>query len=398
MNILILGGGKSGEHEVSLVSAAAIARNVDPGKHRVLLCGIRKDGRWFLQSDDELTRLRGDNTAALRISGERPLSVVPGVGIWDQAGGSLLPVEVVFPVLHGSFGEDGTIQGLLELAELPYVGCTVLGSAVTMDKDLTKRLLAHAGVPVVPWVCVNATTAASVTAAVATATATGTAPVTGAATGMAGGVTGASTGLGFPLFVKPANAGSSVGITKAHDRAELGAALEEAFRWDRRVLLEQAVEAREIEAAVTGSASEGVVVHGFGEVRPTHEFYDYAAKYTDPEGAALLAPAPLEAPLQQALTDAARTAYLALECAGLARIDFFVDKVTGAWFLNEVNTMPGFTPISMFPRICETSGLSYGAQIESLIQSAVAQFRERRALATNFEHVGAVPGAKGGLV
>jgi D-alanine-D-alanine ligase len=368
MNVLVLGGGKSGEHEVSLVSAAAIVRNIDAAKHRVYAGGIAKTGRWFLQDPGELERLRSDKNAALRIAEDTPLSVIPGAGLF--AGDKRLPLDVVFPALHGSFGEDGTVQGLFELAELPYVGCPVMSSSITMDKEKTKLLWAQAGLPVVPWVT-----------------------VTRAGQGKSAPLLGQGEArFGYPVFVKPANGGSSVGISKATDRTALEAALGEAFRWDDKVLIEQAMDAREIECSVIGDGvlDEEITVYAAGEVAPKHEFYDYDAKYIDPNGAALLIPAKLSEEKLGEIREVAAKAYAALDCSGLSRLDFFVDKKTSKLYLNEINTMPGFTPISMFPKICAYFGLSYPDLIERLLQAGIRRFRAKRSLATS------LPGADSG--
>ncbi|MDR3283960.1 MAG: D-alanine--D-alanine ligase [Treponema sp.] len=361
MNVLVMGGGKSGEHEVSLVSAAAIIRNIDIAKHTVYAAGVSKDGRWFLQDDRELERLRNDKTASLRIAEDTPLSVVPGEGLFAQ--GKRLPADIVFPALHGTFGEDGTIQGLFELAELPYAGCGVLASSVAMDKEKTKLLWTQAKLPVVPWVTVAKADERRFALL----------------------LDEAESQLGYPLFVKPANAGSSVGISKAKDRTALEAALGEALKWDDKVLIEKAVDAREIECSIIGDGvlDGDITVYAAGEVSPRHEFYDYDAKYTDPEGAALLIPAQLNADKLTEVREIAAKAYAALDCSGLSRLDFFLDKKTGALYLNEINTMPGFTPISMFPKICAQAGLSYPDLIEHLLQAGIRRFRARRSLSTS---------------
>ncbi|MDR3311823.1 MAG: D-alanine--D-alanine ligase [Spirochaetaceae bacterium] len=366
MNILILGGGKSGEHEVSLVSAASIARHIDTVRHTVHLGGIAKDGRWYLLGDGELSRLRGDETAAFRISGnEQELVVRPGAGIALARGGSLA-VDVVFPALHGTFGEDGTIQGLLECAGLPYVGCGVMASAVAMDKEKTKILWSHAGLPVVPWVCLCRADLD-----------------TG---GMREKAAQAEARFGYPVFVKPACTGSSVGITKTKNREELEAAVLEAFTWDNKVILEKGMNAREIECSVTGNSvlDHQAVMHEAGEVVPHAEFYDYNAKYIDPDGAALLIPAPLGCAQRELIAYIARLAYAALDCSGLARVDFFLDKGSGDIYLNEINTMPGFTAISMFPKMCAAAGVAYPDLIELLLQDAVRRFRAFQSLRTDW--------------
>jgi D-alanine-D-alanine ligase len=263
---------------------------------------------------------------------------------------------VVFPVLHGTFGEDGTIQGLFEMAGLAYVGAGVLGSAVGMDKDKAKALWIHEGLPVVPYAAVKENDWSRLETRQ---------PI----------IEKAEREFGYPLFVKPACAGSSVGAGKAENRPGLVKALDEAFLWDGKALIEPFVPAREIECSVTGN--ENPQAYTPGEVAPTHEFYDYEAKYVDPNGAALLIPAALDEGKLQAVREIAVRAYRAAEIEGLARVDFFVRKDTGELFLNEVNTMPGFTTISMFPKMCEASGLAYDRLLDRLIGHAVERWKKR---------------------
>ncbi len=360
--IAVVYGGRSGEHEVSLVSAASVARNLDPKTNDVLLVGIAKDGRWYLQEERELARCRAGAAAlGLAADKDRQVAVVPGGGrdgglVRLAAAGTVpLRVDAVFPVLHGTFGEDGTIQGLFEMAGLPYVGAGVIGSAIGMDKDKAKSLWIQAGLPVVPYLAVREAD-------------------------WNGGrrrdiVETAERAFPYPLFVKPSCAGSSVGAGKASGRAELERALDAAFAWDDKALVEPFVPAREIECSVTGN--EAPEAYTPGEVAPTHEFYDYEAKYVDPDGAALIIPADLPTEALAKVKDIAVKAYRAAEIVGLARVDFFVRKDTGEIFLNEVNTMPGFTGISMFPKMCEASGLSYPALLEKVIALALARHGKR---------------------
>lgn len=366
MNVAILYGGRSGEHEVSRVSAASIARNLDPGKHRPLLVGIDHDGAWHLQDDDELERCRaGSPSLGIAASPERRVSVTPG---GSSPGGFLLarapggprelPVDAVFPVLHGTYGEDGTVQGLLEMAGLPYVGAGVLGSAVGMDKEKAKALWIQAGLPTVPYVAIRAVEWAAKDKRLTL-------------------IDKAERDFAYPLFVKPACAGSSVGAGKAADRAALEAAAAEAFRWDDKILVEPFVAAREVECSVTGN--DRIEAYTPGEIVTRHDFYDYEAKYVDPDGAALLIPADLEEPGLRSVRELAVKAYRAAELCGLARVDFFVRKDNGQILLNEVNTMPGFTTISMFPKMCEASGLSYPALLDKLLDLAVERHRARAA-------------------
>lgn len=374
MTVAVIYGGKSGEHEISLISAASVARNINK-KNQIILIGITKDGRWFLQNDSELERIRKDAKASFKISENKncEITVMPGMGMNAfSAGGKQLRIDVAFPVLHGTFGEDGTIQGLFEMADIPYVGCGVMASSVTMDKEKTKAVWQAAGLPVVPYMTMRRTDLldshrydAMVQQAVDT--------------------------LKFPLFVKPCSAGSSDGASKATNAKELSVALLDAFQWDDKVLIEKAVNAREVECSVTGNAmtapadsvTETVKAYGPGEIVPTHTFYDYDAKYNDPDGAALKIPAGLPDTMLRKIRTTAIAAYKALDCSGLSRVDFFVDKDTGTLYLNEINTMPGFTSISMFPKLCDSESLHFPELTDLLIDEAVMRYRTRAALQTS---------------
>ncbi len=348
MTVCILYGGRSGEHEVSLRSAASVVKNLDPSRYAVVGVGIDKAGRWHLQ--DSLDASPG--ALAVRPS-TRPLAVVPGQGL--AVDGTPLALDCVFPVLHGTYGEDGTVQGLLDLAGLPYVGAGVLGSSVSMDKEVTKRLWRDHGLPIVEFAVVR--------------------PGDGEREWR-----GAASGLGYPLFVKPCAAGSSLGASRVDDQPGLAAALADALRYDARALLERCVDAREIECSVIGNGAPRAFVPG--EVVPagSHGFYSYEAKYTDPDGAALQAPARISPALQEKIMRLAEAAYAAVRCEGMARVDFFLERGTEAVFLNEINTIPGFTSISMFPRMCEVAGLPYGKLLDTLIELAVTRHQERTRL------------------
>ena len=375
MNLAILFGGKSSEHEVSLVSASSVARNLDSSKYNVIPIGIAKSGKWFLQSDQELARVRADQKAAFKITEDpaKIVSVIPG-GKKDAflVDGKSLQVDAVFGVVHGTFCEDGVMQGLLEAAEVPYVGCGVMASGITMDKEKTKVIWNDSGLPVVPYYCFtradindNKRYDALVEKVIAD--------------------------FGFPLFVKPCNAGSSVGASKASNARELSMALGEAFTWDNKVLVEKSINAREIECSVTGNAViqnpdnafSAVRSYTPGEINPTHEFYDYDAKYNDPDGASLNIPANLDENTAKEIKALAEKAYTVLDCSGLSRVDFFIDKDTGKIYLNEINTIPGFTSISMFPKMCEAAGLAYKDLITLLIDEAVERFNEGKKLLTS---------------
>lgn len=349
MNVLILCGGRSAERDVSCVSAAAILRRLSP-RHRPLLVRIGVDGRWRLRDDParfashkEPWRLPQDGALArLELGGPPRL----------RAGSRLLPVGVAIPALHGPFGEDGTVQGLLELAGVPYVGCGVLASAAGMDKVTTKRLAREAGLPLLPYAVIEEP-----------------------------GDLGAARRLAAkpPVFVKPARLGSSVGVYKVDSPGALAGAVRAALRFDTTVIVEKGVSAREIECAVLGDGSraEASVV---GEIRPRAEFYSYEAKYLDPRGAELVVPAEIPAPLARAVQRMSKKAFGMIGGHGLARVDFLLDRRTGrAWF-NEINTFPGFTAVSMYPRLWEASGIPFSSLVARLIGLALERHRRRSRL------------------
>ena len=369
MTIALIYGGKSGEHEVSLMSGAAVARHIDK-KHKLILIGITKDGRWFLQDDAELERVRSDQKSALTVTEKesREIRVAPGMKSTSfSAGGKALDIDVAFAVLHGTNGEDGTVQGLFETADIPYVGCSVAASALTMDKEKTKVVLQAAGIPIVPYVTLRKSDVLDSCAYDAL-------------------VQKAVDELGFPLFVKPCAAGSSNGASKAENAKALSVALTDAFLWDDKVLIEKAIHARELECAVTGNAAAEnertrVTVYGPGEIVLTHEFYDYNAKYKDSDGVRI--PADISKNVREKIRSIALEAYKTVDASGLSRIDFFLDKDTGEIYLNEINSMPGFTAISMFPKACESEGLNFTDLTELLIEEALLRRKEKRALKTS---------------
>jgi D-alanine-D-alanine ligase len=352
LRVGVLFGGRSGEHEVSLISAASVIQALDPEKYEAVPIGITKDGRWLA------------GTAAHKMlpdvlrSGERVmLSADPNVAALVPVSNSrpdALRVDVVFPVLHGTYGEDGTVQGLLDLAGLPFVGSGVLGSAVGMDKDMQKRLFLQARLPVGDFLAITRA----------------------AWEKSRGKVLGAIRNkFRFPVFVKPATLGSSVGMTKAHDAKELAAAMDLAAEFAQKILVERAIRGREIEVSVLGNEDPKASIPG--EIVPHREFYDYAAKYLE-EGTRLLIPAKLNRAQVKRFQDYAVRAFRALECLGMARVDFFLEQRTGRILLNEINTIPGFTSISMYPKLWEASGLSYRNLLDSLIELALAQHREKQ--------------------
>jgi D-alanine-D-alanine ligase len=361
LKVGILFGGRSAEHEVSLVSATSVINALDKSKYDVVPIGITKEGRWLSTVN-----------AVQLLKEHAPIEQLPEhVLLPDPRKQSLVNIstafpqdahrlDVIFPVIHGTFGEDGTIQGLFELADIPYVGAGVLGSSVGMDKVIAKRLLQQAKIPVTtdvaflfkeyqkkPKPCIAAI----------------------------------EKKLRYPCFVKPPNQGSSVGISKAHNRKELIAAIETAGEYDRKILVEKAaVTPREIEFSVLGN--DDPIVSLPGEIIPSNEFYDYDAKYVDGKSKAII-PAAISKPVLKRMQQCAVTAFKALECAGMARVDFFLQK-NGKFYLNEINTIPGFTSISMYPKLWEASGVQYPDLLDRLIQLAIERHNEKKSLRTFF--------------
>ncbi|HUO26522.1 MAG TPA: D-alanine--D-alanine ligase family protein [Candidatus Aquilonibacter sp.] len=392
LRVGILFGGRSGEHEVSLLSAASVLSAIDKDKYEVVPIGITKDGRWLTAEHAE-NLLQGklvieprhlragdpETTPAAAVLAKGESVVVPPEPVHRQSG--LMPfqtdsaltrrasdrainVDVIFPVLHGTFGEDGTIQGLLELADIPYVGAGVLGSATGMDKDIMKSLFLAAEIPIVKHITIlrsawekNPKQTHKLV----------------------------ESKLKYPVFVKPANLGSSVGISKAHDCAELGPAIAEAARFDRKIVIEQGVggkkKAREIECSVLGNDEPVASIPG--EIVPSKEFYDYDAKYLD-EGSQLIIPAKLTKAETKRVQELAVRAFKAVDCSGLARVDFLMEpgsrggRQSAKIYLNEINTMPGFTAISMYPKLWAASGLSYPELIDRLIQLGIERHRDKK--------------------
>ena len=355
--VAVLFGGRSAEHEISCISARSVIDALDPDRNEVVPIGITREGRWHRLSgppalpseSGEMPQVTDGSGAAVELASEA------GSRELVAADGSREPIDVVFPVLHGPFGEDGTVQGLLELAGVPYVGAGVLGSAIGMDKDVQKRLFRDVGLPVGPYEAVHETDRRDDPDA----------------------VDAAVEALGYPVFTKPATLGSSVGVRKVAGPDGLGAALDEAFRYARLAVVERAFEgAREIECAVLGN--DEPVASLAGEIVPEgHEFYDYEAKYLDEHGAQLSIPADLEPEVLEEVQRLAVAAFRAIRCAGMARVDFFLEGEDVLW-VNEANTVPGFTSISMYPNLWEASGLSYADLVERLLELAVERHEAER--------------------
>lgn len=365
LKVGVIFGGRSGEHEVSLRSAESIINALDRAKYEVVPIAITKEGRWL--SSSEATRLlpsavlaqADQHVAILGDPTERGLTYVSGKQAADERG----KLDVVIPVLHGTYGEDGTIQGLLEMADVPYVGCGVLASSAGMDKVIMKRLFREAGLPIVEFVHFLRTQWEADPLLIESRIV---------------------AELGFPCFVKPANLGSSVGISKATDAKSLGEAIRLAAKFDRKLIVERGVDAREIEVSVLGNDNPQASLPG--EIVPqTAAFYDYKAKYVDDKGARLVLPAEISPELTAEIQQLAVRAFQAIDGAGLARVDFFLEKDAGRLLVNEINTMPGFTSISMYPKLWEVSGIRYADLLDQLIELAFARHREKSRNQTSYE-------------
>lgn len=364
LTIGVLYGGRSGEHDVSLCSAASVVAALDKTKYDVVAIGIDRDGRWYVQDRPEIIADKDfGRILSLKKKGAWLVNHFEDrnrLHLYDMdSRGKKVVVDLVFPVLHGTYGEDGTMQGLLELARVPYVGVDVAGSAIGMDKDVAKRLLAQAGVPVAPWITVSRPDWLARRQKI---------------------LRGALSRLEMPVFVKPLCTGSSVGIKKVKVKKDLAPAVDYAFGFDTRIMIEKGIDCREIECAVLGNEDPRASV--LGEILPTHEFYSYEAKYLDPEGAKMNIPAKIPARLAAAIRKCAVLGYRALNCNSMARVDFFLDKKTKAFYLNEINTLPGFTSISMYPKLWEATGLSYSGLLDRLVELALARHREKSAVTT----------------
>jgi D-alanine-D-alanine ligase len=383
LKVGILFGGRSGEHEISLLSAASVLKAINKQKYDVVPIGITKDGRWLTDSHAEQllagNKTSGESGSNLRAGdpqatpgavvlakGEAvivpPVPQARGLMPFESAASSGqkgIDVDVIFPVLHGTFGEDGTIQGLFELADIPYVGAGVLGSSAGMDKDIMKQLFAGAGLTIVKHVTVLRSQWEK---------------------DKKKAIKLVESKLKYPVFVKPANLGSSVGISKAHDRKELGPAIEMAAGYDRKIVIEEGVggkkhKARELEVAILGNDEPKAST--VGEIIPAAEFYDYNAKYID-EGSVPVIPAKISKKQLKEVQGMAVRAFQSVDCSGLARVDFLMDPKNGKLYLNEINTMPGFTAISMYPKLWAASGLEYPDLIDRLIQLAMERAAEKK--------------------
>lgn len=365
IHVAVLFGGRSAEHEVSLRSATSIVEALDKDKYDVTLIGIDKGGQWHLNdSSENLLKSANPKLLALNNATNNTVTLVP----WEESE-QLIPantkrgqlaqvhkkIDIVFPVLHGTYGEDGTIQGLLKLANLPFVGPSVLGSAVGMDKDVAKRLLRDAGIKVAKWVCFRKSDRGKID------------------------FDAVASELGLPLFVKPANLGSSVGVRKVKNEGDFADALAHAFKFDTKIIIEEFISGREIECAVLGNSAPIASIPG--EIIPQHEFYSYEAKYMDENGAKLEIPAKLCADVVKEVQEMAIKTFKVLCLEGMSRVDFFLSEKHGL-LINEVNTIPGFTSISMYPKLWEASGVPFKELVNRLLELAIERFEAENALQT----------------
>ena len=344
----VIFGGRSGEHEVSLRSAESVLNAIDRNKYDVVPIGITHQGRWLSSKNAVAMLTAKDQIQKTLTDGEQ---ITFGAEPSEKG-----IVDVVFPVLHGTYGEDGAIQGLLELANVPYVGAGVLGSAIGMDKDVMKRILRDAGLPVVEYWSLRKSELDSF-------------------------LQSHIRELPYPVFVKPANLGSSVGITKVHAAEELLAALTTAAEYDRKIVVEKGIDAREIEISILGN--DDPIASVPGEILPSREFYDYEAKYVD-QDSRLLIPAPVSETEKRYAQQLAVAAFRVLDCSGMARVDLFLEKTAGKFLVNEINTIPGFTTISMYPKLWEASGVPYSELIDRLIALALERHAEKNKLRTKY--------------
>lgn len=365
LRVGVIFGGRSGEHEVSLMSARSVVDALDPDKYEIIPIGIDKQGRWLV---GDAMRALTEGTAGVASPGtllpdpqESALMRVDREEARPVTLSEVTQVDVILPILHGPFGEDGTVQGLLELADLPYVGAGVVGSAVGMDKAIFKHVMEANDLPIVPWRLILAARWRDHPDPI---------------------LEELEEAFDYPVFTKPANLGSSVGISKCSDRDALRAGLDEAAAYDRRLIVERGVNARELEISVLGN--DEPIASVVGEIRPRRDFYDYVAKYVSGDSE-LLIPAPLEPGVSERARTLALRAYQAIDCAGLGRVDLLLDRDDGRLYVNELNTIPGFTRISMYPKLWEASGIPYPELLDRLIELAVERHREKKRLRTSYE-------------
>lgn len=361
LNLGLIFGGRSGEHEVSLQSAKSIANTVDRQKYNLFLIAVDKQGNWYLADEDNyLTNADDPSSISLNVNNDQQVALIPknntNVLIRLIDCNELGSLDVAFPIVHGTFGEDGSLQGYLAVLNIPCVGADVLGSAVGMDKRVSKELLNGAGIPVADFVLVTEGSELDTI------------------------IKKAESKFGYPMFVKPACSGSSVGVCKANNRDELQESVQKALRFDRNVLIEESVKGREIECSVLGN--EELTASVPGEIIPRHSFYSYEAKYIDSEGAQLDIPAKVSQETSLQIQETAKIAYKALSCSGMARVDMFL-KENGELVLNEINTLPGFTKISMYPKLLDLSGVTYSQLIDRLVELAIKRHKQQELFLKN---------------
>ncbi|MBI5714218.1 MAG: D-alanine--D-alanine ligase [Chloroflexi bacterium] len=363
----IIFGGRSGEHEVPLMSARSVMKAINKNKYEVTLIGITKEGKWIAGDDTMKQLTSGDvaNASEAALLGEPQHRALMQVKAHAASGGvtlsSMTELDVIFPLLHGTFGEDGTVQGLIELADIPYVGAGVVGSAVGMDKAVFKSVMKAHDIPTPRYVIALRSEVER---------------------DVHGVIAKCESQFGYPMFAKPANLGSSVGVVKAHNKSEMPEALRESAKWDRKVLIEQGIDAREIEVSVLGNDEPIASVPG--EVVPKKEFYDYNAKYIDGDSE-LMIPAPLDEATTKRAQQIAVATFKAIDACGMARVDFLMDRNTSELYVSEINTIPGFTEISMYPKLWEASGMSYSELIDRLIELAIERQAEKDATQRVYE-------------
>lgn len=350
-NVAILYGGRSGEHEVSLLSASSVEKHLDKNRYNIHLIGITKDGLWYYQQN--YTNV-GD-CLEISIESNQIVSLIPGKGISVE--NKLLDIDFIFPILHGTFGEDGTLQGLLEMIDIPYAGSGLDGSYMAMDKEFAKIIWQEKGLPVVPFIGIKKYDFLKEPQKVKSA---------------------AEGKFNYPMFIKPVQAGSSVGVSRVNSSSDFNSAMSNAFKYDSKVLIEPAVNAREIECSVIGNHEP--VAFSLGEIASSHEFYDYDAKYIDPDGAALMIPANIPEEKAEYMKSIAKKAYLALNLQGFSRVDFFMDKENENVYINEINTIPGFTNKSMFSMLCAQDGLNYSELLNKIYDFGIKRYKERQSL------------------
>ncbi|NCB39710.1 MAG: D-alanine--D-alanine ligase [Erysipelotrichia bacterium] len=364
LKVGVIFGGRSGEHEVSLVSANSIIKALNPEKYEIIPVGITRQGSWMVgvkpEKMLEYSKTRSNSCLAFAgaASGKASLNCDPankGLMLLDkQCSGEHVKLDVLFPIIHGTYGEDGTLQGMLELADMPYVGCGVLASAAGMDKTFSKRLFNDAGINIAPYKEVLRSSWRANPEKI---------------------ICEVESTIGYPCFIKPVNSGSSVGISKAKNRDSFETAMNEAARYDRKILIEAHIDGREIEVSVLGN--DDPIASIPGEIVPCNEFYDYSAKYID-DRSELKIPADLTPELTEEIRKTAIKAYKALDCAGMARVDFFLERKTNRIIINEINTIPGFTNVSMYPKLWEATGITYPQLVDKLVELAIERYRDKQ--------------------